>query len=83
MLARLALIAFIPALVFAAQAPQFAKPASAPDEVSVNYVGKSNGTLPKTRVVSGKVFDRLTQVAFFSVSYVRLGHFSQTGCDLL
>ena len=83
MLARLALIAFIPALVFAAQAPQFAKPASAPDEVSVNYVGKSNGTLPKTRVVSGKVFDRFTQVAFFSISYVRLGYFSQTECDPL
>lgn len=61
MLAGIALLCLIPA-VLAAQAPQFAKPAVAPNEASANYVGQNNGTLPKAHVVNGKVFNRFTQI---------------------
>ncbi|KAH8093090.1 phosphoesterase family-domain-containing protein [Cristinia sonorae] len=56
-----AFLALIPA-VLAAQAPQFTPPAFSPTSTSTNYVGQTNGTLPKSTVVPGKVFDRFTQI---------------------
>ncbi|KAL4246952.1 hypothetical protein ABKN59_007690 [Abortiporus biennis] len=49
-------------LVFAAQAPQFAPPGPGPLIASSHYVGQSNGSLSKSQVVGGKVFDRFTQI---------------------
>ncbi|THH26371.1 hypothetical protein EUX98_g7812 [Antrodiella citrinella] len=58
----LAFIALIPA-VLAAQAPQFVSPQPfGPTAVSPIYVGANNGSLAKSPVVPGKVFDRFTQV---------------------
>lgn len=48
--------------VSAAQAPQFVNPSFSALSASSNYVGASNGSLPKMSIVSGKVFDRVTQV---------------------
>lgn len=48
---------------FAAQAPQFVNPGPGPTSSSPLYVGASNGSLPKVPVVSGKMFDRVTQVS--------------------
>lgn len=56
-----AVLAAVPA-VLAAQVPQFAPPAPAPLVTTTNYTGSSNGTLPTSPVVSGKVFDRFIQV---------------------
>jgi len=56
-----AFLALIPA-VLAAQAPQFEAPAFGPTSTSTNYVGANNGSLAKSTVVSGKAFNRFTQV---------------------
>jgi hypothetical protein len=40
----------------------FVKPAYSPFSASSNYVGQNNGTLPKTNVTAGKVFDRFIQI---------------------
>ncbi|TCD62837.1 hypothetical protein EIP91_006350 [Steccherinum ochraceum] len=56
-----AFLALIPA-VLAAQAPSFSAPAGGPTVASSNYVGQNNGTLTKSPVVAGKVFDRFTQI---------------------
>ncbi|KAI0261864.1 phosphoesterase family-domain-containing protein [Gloeopeniophorella convolvens] len=55
------LLLLIPA-VLAAQAPQFAPPSEGPLVASANYIGTSNGTLPKPTVVQGKAFDRFIQI---------------------
>lgn len=47
---------------YAAQASQFVPPALTPTSSSSNYTGGSNGTLAKSPVVPGKVFDRFIQV---------------------
>ena len=52
----------------AAQAPQFVDPGPGPTSSSPLYVGASNGSLPKVPVVSGKVFDRVTQVGHLPIS---------------
>jgi len=61
MISIVAVLALVP-VALAATAPQFAPPAPGPASASPNYVGASNGTLPKVPVVSGKVFDRFTQI---------------------
>ncbi|KAI0069467.1 hypothetical protein K474DRAFT_1670815 [Panus rudis PR-1116 ss-1] len=58
----LGVCALLVSSAFAAQAPRFVKPADAPNEASSVYVGQNNGTLPKTPVLSGKVFDRFIQI---------------------
>lgn len=42
--------------------PQFVPPSEGPLVPSSNYVGASNGSLPKVNVVPGKAFDRIVQV---------------------
>ena len=44
------------------QVPQFVPPSDGPLVASSNYVGSSNGSLPKTEVVAGKSFNRFIQV---------------------
>ncbi|KAI0798227.1 phosphoesterase family-domain-containing protein [Abortiporus biennis] len=61
MISYAAVLALVPA-VLAAQAPQFAAPGPGPLSASPFYVGQNNGTLPKSTVVAGKVFDRFTQI---------------------
>lgn len=63
---------------YAAQASQFVPPALTPTSSSSNYTGGSNGTLAKSPVVPGKVFDRFIQVRrpwllphLFSFNYTR------------
>ncbi|KAF8589089.1 hypothetical protein K439DRAFT_1405336 [Ramaria rubella] len=59
---------FIPSLllvlpaVHAAQAPVFLPPSLGPTVASPNYVGRSNSTLPRSRVVPGRQFDRFIQI---------------------
>jgi len=48
------------------QVPQFVPPSGGPLVASSNYVGSSNGSLPKTEVVSGKSFNRFIQVSLDS-----------------
>jgi hypothetical protein len=50
-------------------AQSFVKPADSPFSASSNYVGQNNGTLPKTNVVSGKVFDRFIQIWLENTDY--------------
>ncbi|KAN0135813.1 Phosphoesterase family domain containing protein [Lactarius tabidus] len=57
MYALSSVLLLIPA-VLAAQAPQFTPAAQSPLDQSTNYVGKNNGSLPKTTVVTGAAFDR-------------------------
>ena len=45
-------------------------PSLGPTVASPNYVGPSNGTLPKTRTVHGKAFDRFIQVAFAQLAFI-------------
>jgi hypothetical protein len=65
--ASLVVLAALPA--FAQEAQVFVKPASSPFSASSNYVGQSNGTLPKTNVTSGKVFDRFIQIWLENTDY--------------
>ena len=44
--------------------PNFVPPSLGPTVTSTNYVGQSNGSLPKSPIVPGVVFDRFIQVAF-------------------
>ncbi|KAI0267822.1 phosphoesterase family-domain-containing protein [Gloeopeniophorella convolvens] len=55
------LLAFLP-VAFAAQAQTFEPPSLGPTIPSANYVGASNGSLSKSPVVKGKVFDRFIQI---------------------
>jgi hypothetical protein len=48
------------------QVPQFVPPSGGPLVASSNYVGSSNGSLPKTEVVAGKSFNRFIQVGLDS-----------------
>lgn len=47
----------------------FSKPAFSPFSQSSNYVGQNNGTLPKTNVTVGKVFDRFIQIWLENTDY--------------
>jgi hypothetical protein len=65
--ASLVVLAALPAFALAdlsnrAVAPTFVAPAFSPFSESTNYVGQSNGSLPKTDIVTGKVFDRFIQI---------------------
>lgn len=44
------------------EAPAFVPPSLGPLVASANYVGSTNGTLPKSTLVAGKQFDRFIQV---------------------
>ena len=53
----------LPAVVYGAGIAQnFVPAAYSPTSASSNYVGANNGSLPKTNVTAGKVFDRFIQI---------------------
>lgn len=55
------------------QVPAFVPPAQGPTVASSNYVGSSNGSLPKHHVVPGKQFDRFIQVlSLLALFYIPL-----------
>ena len=59
----LATIVSLLAIVYGAGIAQnFTPPAYSPTSASSNYVGANNGSLPKTNVTAGKVFDRFIQI---------------------
>jgi hypothetical protein len=66
-IASLVVLAALPAFAAAelskrATVQTFVKPADSPFSQSKNYVGQSNGSLPKTTPIPGKSFDRFIQI---------------------
>jgi hypothetical protein len=65
--ASFAVLAALPVFVLAslsnrAVVQTFVPPAASPYDQSPNYVGQSNGSLPVSQVVPGRVFDRFIQI---------------------
>ena len=58
----LVLVSLLPVVYGAGIAQNFIPPAYSPTSASSNYVGANNGSLPKTNVTAGKVFDRFIQI---------------------
>ncbi|KAG6326620.1 hypothetical protein ID866_12469, partial [Astraeus odoratus] len=57
-----ALGAFAGVALVAATTTSFTAPAASPTDTSTFYVGASNGSLPATPIVHGRVFDRFIQI---------------------
>lgn len=56
-------------VAFAAQSLTFLPPSSSPTQPSPNYVGKSNFTLPRSKLRSGIVFDRFVTVVMENTNF--------------
>lgn len=68
-LPALAAVVSLPAAVYGAIAQDFTPAAYSPTSASSNYVGANNGSLPKSNVTAGKVFDRFIQIWIENTDY--------------
>ena len=72
--ASLIVLAALPAFTLGvtvkrAVAQTFVTPADSPFSASNNYVGQNNGSLAKTNVTAGKVFDRFIMIWLENTDY--------------